>query len=326
MAPIAQSLLASSSRSTWLWTWLRDDLSPNPGRGLLVARMVTAATLVMIISVIFRLPYAPYAALFAMNISRDSLEGTRRAVRAIVIGFFLAGRYLLFGARFVIGDPLLRFIWIVATLFLVFYGISASSNFAVWMRFGYMAVITIPLWDQHISAQARMNGLLWAIGMLTMASAVALLLEIAYVALRRGDDLTDALVDRLAGVEELLRYYANGLSIEASTESAVTCLAMLGTSGLRGLLRGSNKSSEYAQQMVAFVSLVGRLVDLAANLPKFVERVSDADRERIGALANRIAQIGHDVKNNLRSTVAERIDDGIVGWASALRRNRKQRC
>ena len=59
-----------------------------------------------------------------------------------------------------------------------------------------MAVITITLWDRHIAAQAKVNGLLWAIGMLTMASVIALLLEIGYAALRRGDDLMDPITER----------------------------------------------------------------------------------------------------------------------------------
>ena len=89
--------------------------------------MVTAATLVMIISMTFQLPYGAYAALYALNLSRESLEGTRRAVQSIVVGFAFSGAYILTGAMIVIGDPVLRFLWIVATLFLIFYGISATG-------------------------------------------------------------------------------------------------------------------------------------------------------------------------------------------------------
>lgn len=59
----------------WLWQWLTDELAPYPGRAILVARMVASATLVMIISMTFRLPYAPYAALFALNVSRPCPPG-----------------------------------------------------------------------------------------------------------------------------------------------------------------------------------------------------------------------------------------------------------
>jgi multidrug resistance protein MdtO len=100
--------------------------------------MVTGATLVMIISMTFRLPYGAYAALFALNLSRESLPGSRRAVQSIIVGFVLAGAYLLTGAMLVLGDPLLRFLWIVTTLFLIFYSISATGSLAAWSRFGYI--------------------------------------------------------------------------------------------------------------------------------------------------------------------------------------------
>ena len=83
MASIAQSLPASNRPLAWVWEWLRQELAPYPGRTHLVARMVTAATLVMLISMTYRLSYGADAALFALNVSRDSLEGSRRAVRGI---------------------------------------------------------------------------------------------------------------------------------------------------------------------------------------------------------------------------------------------------
>ena len=127
MAAISQSFPAPNHPLAWLWEWLKDELTPYPGRALLVARMVTTATLVMIISMTFQLPYGAYAALYAFNISRESLDGTKRAVQSIIIGFAFAGAYILTGAVIVIGDPLLRVLWIVATLFLIFYGISATD-------------------------------------------------------------------------------------------------------------------------------------------------------------------------------------------------------
>jgi multidrug resistance protein MdtO len=314
MAAVAQPFPASKYKLAWLWEWLRDELSPYPGRALLVARMVTAATLVMIISMTFRLPYGAYAALYALNLSHDSLEGTRSAVKSIIIGFALAGAYLLTGSMLVIGDPLLRFFWITGTMFLIFYGISATSNSAVWSRFGYMAVITITLWDRQITAQAKVYGVLWAIWMLTMASVIALLLEIAYEALRRGDDLLDPLIDRLVCVEKLLTFYANGRPVDAATQSGITRYATLGTSRLRRLLSPSNESAQYAQEMGAVVALTGRLMDLAASLPQLILEVPSTERNRVGMVATRVAQI-RDGLTSGSVPPATSSDDAIETWS-----------
>jgi multidrug resistance protein MdtO len=305
MASIAQSLPASSGHYRWLWGWLREELTPYPGRVLLVARMAIAATLVMIISMTFRLPYGAYGAYFALSLSRESVEASASAVRMIVIGFVLAGAYTFLGVMLVLGDPMLRFVWAVGTLFLIFYAISATNNYAASMRFGYLVVIIIPLWDRQIPADDKVEGTLWAIGTFIMASAIALVLEIAYAVLRRGDDLMDPLMERLACVEELLRLYAGGHPIDAAKQSRVTRQATVGTSRLRRLLQRSNKGPQYAQEMGAIVALTGRLTDLAANLLVLVDRVSDADRVRVGCIADRIAELSRDLKNGMVPRAAE---------------------
>jgi multidrug resistance protein MdtO len=299
MASIAQSLPASNAKLRWLWQWLREELAPYPGRGLLVARMVIAATLVMIIIMTFRIPSGAYGAYFALSLSRESVEASASAVRMIVIGFVLAGAYTILGAMLVLGDPMLRFVWAVGSFFLIFYAISATNNYAASMRFGYLIAIIIPLWDRQIPAEDKVEATLWAIGTFIIASAIALVLEIGYAALKRRDYLIDGLRDRMECVEEVLRSYAAGSPVDPATQSRVTRLATVGTSGLRRYLQRSNKSAQFAQEMGALVGLTARLMDLAANLPVLVGRVSDADRGRIGGIADRIAGISHDLKNGL---------------------------
>ena len=76
MSTIAQSLSDSTRTSSWLWDFLKEELAPYPGRVSLVARMVTASTLVVIIGMTFRIPYTAFAALFALVLSRESIEAT----------------------------------------------------------------------------------------------------------------------------------------------------------------------------------------------------------------------------------------------------------
>ncbi|MCU1259919.1 MAG: hypothetical protein JWO80_2804, partial [Bryobacterales bacterium] len=71
--------------------------------------------------------------------------------------------------------------------------------------------------------------------------------------------------------------------------------AMLGTSRLRRILRRSAYSRHYGEQMSAVVALVGRLVDIAANLTHFRIPVSGDDRQRILKLAASIAGIRADL-------------------------------
>ena len=291
MATIAQSLASSNGRFAWLWGFLRDEMAPYRGRTALVVRMVTAATVVMIISMTFRVPYGAYGAIYALVLSRESLESTANAARAMAIGLVLGGAYALVGAMLVLNDPMLRFLWVVGTLFLVFYLISALSSYAAAARFGYLIIITIPLWDRHIPAEQKVEGTLWAVGTITGASIITLLLEMVFASFRREDDLIEGITERLACVEELLAYYLDERPINADTRSGVARLAVVGTSRLRRMLQRSNYDPQHEQKMAAVVALVGRLVDIAANLEQFSNRISDEDRERIRKVAKNIAEI-----------------------------------
>jgi multidrug resistance protein MdtO len=253
--------------------------------------MVTASTLIMIISMTFRIPYGAYGAIFAITLSRESLEGTASEVRALAVGFVLAGAYVVVGAMLVLGNAMLRFLWVGVTLFLIFYALSALSNYTAAARFGYLTVITIPLWDGHISAESKVEGTLWAVGALTIASVVTLLLEIVFAAFRRTDDLMEAVSDRLVCVEELLSHYLDDRPVDAGTRSGVARLAVVGTSRLRRMLQRSNYEPQHEQEMAAVVAIVGRLVDIAANLAQFSSRVSDDDRKRIRILVRNLAEI-----------------------------------
>jgi multidrug resistance protein MdtO len=291
MATIAQSFPHWNGRFAWLWAFLRDELAPYHGRTALVARMVTASTLIMIISMTFRIPFGAYGAIFALTLSRESLESTANAARAMAIGLVLAGAYVVVGAMLVLGNAMLRFLWVGVTLFLIFYAMSALSNYAAAARFGYLIVITIPLWDSHISSEAKVENTLWAVGALTIASVITLLLEIVFAAFRRTDDLIAGITERLLSVEELLGHYVDGRPIDANTRSGVAKLALVGTSRLRRMLQRSTYEPQHEQQMAAVVALVGRLVDIAANLPHFTSSVSDDDRKRIRIVVQSIGEI-----------------------------------
>jgi len=299
MAALAQPMLNSNGWGQWLWQWLKVELAPYPGRYVLVARMVGASTLVMVLSMTFRLPYGAYAAVYALVLSRESLVETASAVRMMTIGYALAGGYAIVGAMLVAGDPMLRFFWVAASLFLIFFLLSATKNYGVAARFGYLVAITIPLWDRQIPAEARVEGTLWAVGALTMAIAIGLLLEAGLAAIRKENDLMDPVTERLACVEELLRAYANDRPVSATNQAALERFSMLGTSRLRRILHRSGYGPQYAQQMGAVVALAGRLVDIAANFARLATPVSEEARSRIDSLAGRIATIRDNLKNSV---------------------------
>ena len=310
MGTITQSLSASTRTSRWLWDFLKEELAPYPGRVSLVVRMVTASTLVVIIGMTFRIPYTAFAALFALVLSRESIEATANAARTLVIGVALGSAYVILGALFVLGNPMLRFLWVGGSLFLAFYILSALSSYTAAARFAYLIVITIPLWDSHDSAEAKVVSTLWAVGAITIGSVVTFAMELVFASFRRNDDLSEAIMERLIAVEELLKHYADGDEVSAATRSKLTRLATVGTSRLRSILQRSDFAARHQQHMGALVGLVGRLVDIAANLLQITSCVRGTDRTRVRKDAQNIAEILAILSNGASPRVVEPDVDG----------------
>jgi multidrug resistance protein MdtO len=295
MALLGQSAPAPPRSTAWFRQFLKDELTPYPERAALVARMVIAATIVMIITMTFRMPYGAYASLYALTISRESPQTTGKAVKSIVVAFVLGGAYVLTSSWFFLGEPILRLLWVIGSLFLSFYAMSTMTNYGASSRFGYLIIITVPLWDSHIPAELKVEGTLWAVWAITIASVVAWLGGLVFGAIVPGDELVRSVAERLASVEELLTCYSAGRPVDDKTEQRVTQLAMLGTSRLRRSLWRSTYSEQYREQMGAVVVLVGRLVDIAANLTQLRIQVASDDRQRIRALAASITSIHADL-------------------------------
>jgi multidrug resistance protein MdtO len=298
MAAIAQSLPRSRGRLAWFRDFLRDELAPYPGRAALVVRMVTAATLVMIIGMTFQMPYSVYAALYGLILPRESLEATASAVRGLVVGVVLAGAYVLVGAMLFLGSPMLRLLWVVVTLFLTFYLLSAMHSYVASARFGYLLVIAIPLWVRQIPPNEKVEQTLWAVGALLLAGMITLALEMFFAAFRRTDDLIGGITARLECVEELLDDYAEGRNVEATTQTAITRFAMVGASGLRRTVQRSDYEPQYKQEVAAVVALVGRLVDIAANL-RLSSSASEDDRKQIRGIVDNIVEIRGDLTRGI---------------------------
>jgi multidrug resistance protein MdtO len=296
MTTVAQILPKRPRPLEWLWDFLHEELAPYPGRGLLVARMTIAASIVMVLVMTFRIPFGAYGAVYALTLSRENPNATLKAVRIILISYALAVSDVLIGAIFFSGDPPLRVIWVAATLFIMFYALSALSNYTAAARFGYLIIITIPLWDQQVKVEIKVENTLWAVGAISLASLITAALELIFYKLKPWDDLTVSIAERLEQVNALLLTYANGTP-GAASEKQIQRLSMLGTSRMRRNLLRSGYTPHYEERMGAVVAYVGRLVDLAANLAYFAPHIPDPDREYLRKLVETVEHIRLDLLN-----------------------------
>ncbi|WP_423201818.1 FUSC family protein [Edaphobacter modestus] len=189
---------------------------------------------------------------------------------------------------------MLRLLWVLATLFLIFFALKAVSNYTAAFNFGYLVIVTIPIWDSQISAEQKVVQTLWTVGAVAFATIITTLMEFVYARLRPVNSLASAIVERLQSTAFWLRSPSRGVA-SPSAEHQLIRLAILGTSRMRRDLLHSSYSPESTQQMGAIVALVGRLVDLGANLSGLSTEFSKTDLQRLGRLADRIEALCDDI-------------------------------
>ena len=292
---VAPGARRAPSPFAWLWDFLKEELAPYPGRAGTVARMVVAATLVMIICMTFRVPYAFQGAIFALLVSRENPRATLASAGTLLLVSGASVAYMLITVWFVISLPMLHFVWIVVSFFAVFHVISTVTNYSVAAVFAFMISIGVPLWDRHLSAETNVEDTLRVVLAVLIGVVVTAAVELAYARVKPGDDIVLPIADRLAAVQGVLACYLEDRPVDAATERTMPRLGMLGTSTLRKSLSHSDYSGQYNAQMSAVAALVGRLVDMTATVALPGLGPSGTDHKRVRDLAAAVARIRSDL-------------------------------
>jgi len=291
MATVVQSPPQPARPVTWIREFLQEELAPYEGRAAVVARMTLAATLVTIICLAFRVPFAFQGAIYALMISRENSRATLQSAATILLLTGVGAAYLLISVGFVIAVPPLHFLWIIGSLFLAFYAISSLTNYTAAATFAIMIAVGIPLWDRHVPAERNVEDTLWLCLAVLIGVAVTAAIELVFVRLRPGNEIVKPILERLAAVENLLTSYAEGRPADSGTEQKVIRLGLLGTSVMRRTLRRSGYSSGYSIEMGGVAALVGRLVDLAGTLTQAPLQSSISSQRRFRKLVSELAGI-----------------------------------
>src|ERR1700720_1120097 len=302
MATAAQSLYESPHALTWFLEFLKEELAPYPGRAGTIARMVLAATLVMIICVTFRISYAFEGAIYTFIVLRESPRATLQSAGAALLSVGIGAAYVLISAGFVISVPILHFLWVIGSFFLTFYALSAMINYGAASTFAIMIAVAVPIWDRHVSAETNVEDTLWLTLAVSIGAVVAAAVELTLARVDPGDDIVLPIAERLSAVESLLVCCAQTCNPEDASKKKVIRFDMLGTSSLRRLLRRSNYPAQYRAQLTGVVALVGRLVDITAALSELRFEPTDNDAKQLRSLASTIAIIRTDLMNRRLSS------------------------
>jgi multidrug resistance protein MdtO len=313
-----ENVIAASSKSPGVLQgfreFIREEISPYPGRGVMVARMVIAATLTMILVMMFRIPGGFQGALYAFLIARDDLRSTLRSGIAVAVSYTIGVSFVLTCAALFASHPDARFLWFAASMFVVFFALDAFEDFAVATGFAIILVLALPIWQTPTTAEHRVELTLWQALACGLGTVVTIAVEAVFRSLFPGNKLLQGLDDRLSAVQALIEAYAEGQAVPDEVTRVLVKYTVVGVSGLRRILARSRYEHLHRDQLAAVVALTGRVVDLAASSAKSTCTMMEGDRERLKRFAMQIAAI----RNSLAGSNIPEIQMRSISRASGI--------
>jgi len=298
--------------ANWLWfrEFIRWEVAPYPGRVNAVIRMTITATLVMLIVVTFRIPNAFLAGLYAILLARENLAATWRNGRILVLAFAGASLYTLLGMILFRDYPITHFFWVIASLYLVFFVMRTTTNYAAALVFAIPVGIALPLWDRSLPSQFQVEGTLWPVLIIAIGAGVTMGTEAVYRIFDRTDPLITSLDDLLLVVQRLTESFATHQAWPESVSNRILQYQVIGTGRLRLTLQRQGVDPAHRAQRGALISLAGRLMGLAADLERISHTPGDGDTIRLRALSEKLGIIRTELREWGRISPGPRMVEG----------------
>src|SRR5580698_7904385 len=278
--------------------FIRWEVAPYPGRVNTVVRMTVTATLVMIIVVTFRIPNPFLAAFFSILLARENLAATWRGGRMVVIAFAAATLYTLLGMMLFRGYPITHFFWVIGSLYLIFFVMRATTNYAAAAAFAIPIGVTLPIWDRTLPSELQVEGTLWPVLIIAIGAAVTVGTEALYRVFDGSDPLITSIDSLLLAVQQVAEGVAAHRAPPKPILETIHQYNAIGTGRLRLTLQRQGVDPARRAQRSALISLTGRLIGLAASVERNTHEPSDDDAIRMGTLSLRLGVIRKQLRES----------------------------
>ncbi len=296
-----------SPAGAWFRNFLFRELAPYPGRATLVARIVASTTLAMLVIMTFHIAGGALGGFFSLAISRESLRSTAQGTFLTIGMFGLGTVYVMVSVMLFLDSPVTHFLWVVGSLYGIFFIIHTSRNYAAAAGFSFLVATAIPTWDRPGDLNTKVSLTLVTLLSIIIGTFSTLLVEWVYRFFSTGDRVVAGVSDRLRVAGQVLRSLADGRTPDPQVEQRLLQYAMVGPSDLRQQVIRAGQTPGVRARSSAAIATSAWIVELCASAlgqrgPASLEwetserllRVSEALAEqaaRIAALPS-IAHIG----------------------------------
>ena len=176
--------------------------------------MTLAATLVMIVCMTFRIPYAFQGAIYALMISRESPRATLRSAALIAMVTAIGAAYLLISVRFVISVPEVHFLWVIMLSVPGFLCDQRSDELHRSSSFRHHDVRRNSFVGSACACRNQCRRYTLAVLAVLVGVAITGAVELVFARLRPGNEVVSPITERLDAVETLFTCYAEDRAVD----------------------------------------------------------------------------------------------------------------
>ena len=316
MSALHESGSSLDRQAAALFDLLREELAPYPGRAAVVARMVFSSVAVMLLVMTFHVPGAALAGYYTLLLSRESPRATLAGAVELVASFGAGVAYVLLSALIFFGSPVLHFLWVILSLFVIFLGMRALRSYSAAAGFGFLIATCIPLWDRAQPSELSVEATLWTAGSVALGAAVTVAVEYVSSPFRKHESWEQALLERWRAVRLVLSGVATGTP-DPQAAFRLTQFAAVGVSRSRRNLLRSGRSMEYIERTGTILSITQQLVDLAASLLHLHQRATYPRDERLLQVSSALQAIEIELREPANRAQAGRETSPEIQHAQA---------
>ena len=223
------------------YQWLRRELAPLPGRGVMTARMVAVNVLITVVAMSIQMPSVGVSAFIAFLIIKDNRAATLQlgVVVALAVSLACVGSLLLYKVTLEYHE--LRVPCMALAIFTAIFLLRASRlNTAAWIIVFFVAV-TQAAGGQFLRGDQVVRYVLYFAALFLYSTAISVFVNVALLPTRPGDFLFRGLRQRLDLTIETLREMLRDAAVGGHDDEASRVLGARDATALFGTLAAAEK-------------------------------------------------------------------------------------
>jgi multidrug resistance protein MdtO len=200
-------------------------------------RITLASVLTLLVLMSLRIPFANLSLYFVFLVGRDSPAVSIRSSLLSLLTLMAAVALELAVVILTDNDPMARVVSVGVVVFLAGVLLLASSLSALASVWGFIFCTLIATWEEHVPANALVEGSLWLIAAVSVGMGFAVAVEYIFGSRHPADEIQEQRRIRYQALEAMFRAYAQAASEREFQEATIRVgrLAVLGQAGMQEL-------------------------------------------------------------------------------------------